>query len=40
MAAGEIVGLLARMNLAAAAAIVLVVALRKAARPRFVARLV
>jgi beta-lactamase regulating signal transducer with metallopeptidase domain len=40
MAAGEIVGLLARANLAAALAIVLVVALRKVARPRFGARLV
>jgi beta-lactamase regulating signal transducer with metallopeptidase domain len=40
MAAGEILNLLARVNLAAAAAIVLVVALRKIARPRFGARLV
>src|SRR6202012_933066 len=40
MAAGEILGLLARTNLAAAPAIVLVVALRKIARPRFGARLV
>jgi len=40
MAAGDILDLLARVNLAAAAAIVLVVALRKVARPRFGARLV
>ena len=40
MAAGEILNLLARTNLAAAAAIVVVVALRKVARPRFGARLV
>ena len=39
MAAGEILSLLARVNLAAAAAILLVVALRKIARPRFGARL-
>ena len=39
MAAGEILNLLARVNLAAAAAIILVVALRKIARPRFGARL-
>jgi|GEM_PF-755831 len=40
MAAGEILSLLARVNLAAAATIVLVVALRKIARPWFGARLV
>jgi beta-lactamase regulating signal transducer with metallopeptidase domain len=40
MAAGELLSLLARVNLAGAAAIVLVVVLRKVARPRFGARLV
>jgi beta-lactamase regulating signal transducer with metallopeptidase domain len=39
MTADEILSLLARVNLAAAAAIVLVLALRKVARPRFGARL-
>jgi beta-lactamase regulating signal transducer with metallopeptidase domain len=40
MAAGDVLGLLTRVNLAAGAAIILVVALRKVARPRFGARLV
>jgi beta-lactamase regulating signal transducer with metallopeptidase domain len=39
MAAGEILGVLGRVNLAAAAAILVVVALRKLVRPRFGARL-
>lgn len=39
MAAGEVLALLARVNLAAAAAIVLAVALRKIVRPHFGARL-